>query len=372
MSNQLKVYLPGLNGIRAIAALAVVFSHTVLSFPAFGLHTTVFGVDSSGHLQGIPLAGHGVTMFFTLSGFLITYLLLLEKETGSINIRDFYIRRILRIWPLYYLYLFIGIIVLVIFNYQFPWRSMPFYVFLAANIPFTLHTSIPIINHFWSIGVEEQFYLFFPHLAKLQNRKFLSMLIVLLGIMLIAKLSFYILSRKGYSSLPLEALNVTSFHIMFIGAIGGVLFYLKNPLFIKITTHIATQIICWIIVFLIAINKFTLPALIHPELVSLSTLCIIIGQISGGKKVINLENGILNFLGKISYGIYIIHVLVLVLLSKMWPQLNDNVWTYIWLSCLVLFLTVTLSYLSYEYYEKPFLRLKSRFGVIKSGSDNKS
>lgn len=89
--------MSGLNGIRAIAAISVLISHMNESLSFFGLS----------NLQGLDLAGFGVTMFFALSGYLITYLLLLEKrDYARINVGQFYIRRILRIWPLYYFFLF--------------------------------------------------------------------------------------------------------------------------------------------------------------------------------------------------------------------------------------------------------------------------
>src|SRR5574337_816257 len=95
------VYFPGFNGVRFFAAILVLVDHTELFRSYIGFDT--FWADNfSSHLGAL-----GVTIFFVLSGFLITYLLLCErKEFNTINIRDFYLRRILRIWPLYYLILF--------------------------------------------------------------------------------------------------------------------------------------------------------------------------------------------------------------------------------------------------------------------------
>jgi peptidoglycan/LPS O-acetylase OafA/YrhL len=97
------LHLRGLNGIRAIAAVAVLISHISLALPLFGLDPLF--TDKKGEPAGVLMASYGVTMFFVLSGFLITYLLLQEKEIQQIHIRHFYFRRILRIWPLYYLFL---------------------------------------------------------------------------------------------------------------------------------------------------------------------------------------------------------------------------------------------------------------------------
>lgn len=113
------VFLSGLNGIRTIAAIGVMVSHINLALNKFNItNTSLFGFNKEHKPGGWLLGEHGVTMFFVLSGFLITFLLYKEFEkTGTINIKAFYIRRILRIWPLYYLYFFIAIItVFVLFG----------------------------------------------------------------------------------------------------------------------------------------------------------------------------------------------------------------------------------------------------------------
>lgn len=92
------IHLPGLNGLRAIAALSVVIAHS-----------TQEGISDFGlpWLFNIPLAGYSVTLFFVISGFLITYLLVNEFDrTDTVNVGKFYVRRILRIWPIYYLFIY--------------------------------------------------------------------------------------------------------------------------------------------------------------------------------------------------------------------------------------------------------------------------
>src|SRR5689334_8705907 len=101
------IYLKGLNGIRTIAAFGVLLAHLKL-----------WASDLKNTINENPWGPFGVTMFFALSGFLITYLLLKEKDqsNGKIAIRKFYVRRILRIWPLYFLYLFICLTALFVEN----------------------------------------------------------------------------------------------------------------------------------------------------------------------------------------------------------------------------------------------------------------
>ncbi len=161
------IHLKGLNGIRAIAALSVIIAHITGELQNFGLDDSIFGLDSNGVRASILMASYGVTMFFALSGFLITYLLLIEKKKkDSIDIKKFYIRRILRIWPLYYFYIIIVLVVYLIFGIDYNEEMMPFYILLAANIPLIIQSSLPFIGHLWSIGVEEQFYLFWPWIFK--------------------------------------------------------------------------------------------------------------------------------------------------------------------------------------------------------------
>lgn len=140
------IYLPGLNGIRAIAAIAVLISHISLAIDKLGISFALFGFEENGKPKGYLLASHGVTMFFVLSGFLITYLLLLEKESHEINIKKFYFRRILRIWPLYYLYLILCLLTMIIFGMGINFHSLAFYIFFAANIPFIFQLTLPYLN----------------------------------------------------------------------------------------------------------------------------------------------------------------------------------------------------------------------------------
>ncbi len=148
-------HLPGLNGIRALAALIVLFSH-IWQFQYW------FGFD---HPTFLPYkaASLGVTLFFVLSGYLITYLLILKKEwLKTIALRKFYLRRILHIWPLYYLIL-TGCVLLVNDSLS---RCAIYCFFLMPNLSVALACLPPVIVPLWSIGVEEQFYLCWPILMK--------------------------------------------------------------------------------------------------------------------------------------------------------------------------------------------------------------
>lgn len=333
----------------------------------FGLNSAIFGLGADGKPRGIDLAGHGVTIFFTLSGFLITYLLLKEKELQPLNVKNFYLRRLLRIWPLYYLYMALCLITCYLYGIPYNQSALPFYLFLAANIPFITENTIPFLAHFWSLGVEEQFYLFFPQIAKLSNRRLLKIAIGLIAILLLLKCFFWVLYTKYSFPIPFMALTVTRIHIMLIGVVAALFYYQNNTFFIRFATRKGIQIVCWLSIFIIAINRFHIASVIDSELIAGITVLIIIGQITKVNRVVNLENDIFDFLGKISYGLYVLHPLVLFYMSKLIGRFSTpSLLNYILVYTLTLSVSIGMAYLSYEYYEKWFLRLKERYAIIKS------
>ena len=190
--NEKPIHLTGLNGLRAMAAISVMFSH---------IFQKTFGDWGVTGLT-IPVFGGGVTLFFVISGFLITYLLLKElKITNQVDIKRFYLRRILRIWPLYYGYLFVAIILLFGFGLSSDIlnKNLLYYLFFSANVPFFFGNGIWIIVHYWSIGVEEQFYLFWPWLIKISKKRFLTTAILVLILWFSLKYGSWIFFSKESS-----------------------------------------------------------------------------------------------------------------------------------------------------------------------------
>jgi peptidoglycan/LPS O-acetylase OafA/YrhL len=156
---------------------------------------------------------------------------------------------------------------------------------------------------------------------------------------------------------------------MLIGAWGALLYYNSNPFFIRLFTHKASQVFAWIIICLIAINRFHFASVLDNELVSGVAVILIIGQITRINRIINLENNLFDFLGKISYGIYVIHPLVIFGFSKLIGDITlNNGYKYLLVYSSIIGTTILLSYLSYEYFEKWFLRLKHKYTVIKTSA----
>ncbi len=374
MENQ-KIYFPNLNGLRFIAAFLVIIHHIEQIKLAFYLESyfkTIRFVDVIGKL--------GVVLFFVLSGFLITYLLLVEEKVRKkINVRKFYIRRIIRIWPLYYL-----IIILAFF--VFPYIKVfiiPGYekeiIFANFNIKLLLYAIffpnlvsgligiVPYASHTWSIGTEEQFYLVWPVILKyFKKYRILLMLFIVVFYLLFAQFLLTNYSKNlPYRLILIEFWKSFNMDCMAIGGIFAILLFqknkiinlLKNNLFFYISLCIAILlIICGI-----SFKNF------HNEIYSILFGIIILNFATNDTIKINLENRFFNYLGNISYGIYMYHPIAIVLSIAFCKSINFNTnWIIYPLSFI---LTVIIAGLSYKYFESFFLKFKDKFSVILSGNN---
>lgn len=355
----LKVQLKGLNGIRAIAAMAVVIFHIGVELKSFGFEFTT----------RTDLGGFGVSMFFALSGFLITYLLLIEKKNFSgVNVKDFYIRRVLRIWPLYFFYLALAVLTTYIYQRELLPGSLAYYLLLGANIPYIFGTYLPLLIHYWSLGVEEQFYLFWPWVIK-KTKNILRFLIIFTVVFVVIKLGLRYLYAISEYKWPYQAWHITRFDCMTIGATGAYFFYHKNKLFFRLVYSIPAQLVAWGVIVLLLFNKFHIISVLDSEFVAALTVVLIVNVSSNKKTLINLDKPVFNFLGKISYGIYVYHMLV-IFYTVHWlgffiRQL-DPIPRYIFVFAFIPLVTFLVAYLSYEFFEKRFLRIKSRYARVKS------
>jgi peptidoglycan/LPS O-acetylase OafA/YrhL len=362
------LYFPGLNGLRAIAATGILLLHITGGLFDFGLKPDIFLDSVHGNANIVflqRLAAYCVSMFFSISGFVIAYLLLEEKKTGDINVKKFYVRRMLRLWPLYFLYILLTIITNYIFDISYNKSQLFFYIFLMSNIPFAFGNAILLVSHFWTLGVEQQFYLFIPNWVKRIKHLF-TCTVLLFGIFMLLKMSFKLLAAQPICAKLYFFLNTSRYQCLLIGVIFAILYYNKNALFLKITTHIFTQIFAWLILVLVFTDSFRFPYFLIQEIVTTATCIIIIAQVMEKNRIINLENKIFNFLGKISYGIYVVHPLITLYVSKIIHFDSEKFINYIIVYGLCVAATLVVSYLSHEYFEKWFLKLKINYITVKS------
>lgn len=369
MSNN--IFFPGLNGLRFFSALAVVITHIELTKDKFGFEN--YWDNILIHNLGII----GVSFFFVLSGFLITYLMLVEKSKfGKISIKNFYIRRVLRIWPLYFLILILGFFILPNFT-SIPYFSenftinfsenLVFYLLILPNIAFSIYPAVPLIGQSWSIGVEEQFYLIWPLFFTFIKSFSIKLLLILLALILIVKvyiLCVYMNNQTVEWLLALKKfLAMSKFENMIIGAIGAICLFKK----MKIIKLISNNISLFISFIGLALTTMYLPNIFRDGMHIIHGLffvVIIINISTYDKSFIKLENRFLNFLGRISYGIYMYHLIVVYFVLKCLNQtplsINSLLANFLLYSISIL-VTIFVSYMSYTFIEKKFLTIKSRF-----------
>ncbi len=370
-------YFSGLNALRFFAAFLVVLHHAEqvkLKYGVFNLKE--FSLFNNG--------GLAVTFFFVLSGFLITFLLLKEHaKKNTISIRKFYIRRILRIWPLYFLLVLIGTIILPLIlsfidtqfelNYSF-YDVFLYYVFFT---PFMVNILFGggLLEPLWSIGVEELFYIYWAPLFKKLKKHF----VVIITLVILIKLSLLLFFEYSdyRNSTSHQVIKILKFEAMAIGGLFSYLIYHSKKEIGKmgIFSKPAQIVILFFILLRIGfVNKLIETAPIFKQIFKtfilsdlLMMLCfvwIIINVSLNPKKIINLDLKPLNFLGEISYGIYMYHLLVIftviVGLKSILNSFSPITSTLLFYSIITVGIVITSS-LSKRFFEDPFLRFKERF-----------
>jgi len=343
-------HLPGLNGIRAIACL-MVFYHHVNSI--LGKYYSFSAEDS------LYLGPLGVTCFFTLSGFLITTLLLKEKTTyNDIDLKKFYIRRILRIWPLYFLIIIIGSLIFLMHPQQGEKASyFYFYIFFVGNLAYSMGRAIWSINVLWSVGVEEQFYAFWPFIIRSNNvlKSILIFLIAFLGIKLYA---------KHLGSWPYNLAMNTGIDCMAIGALFAYANF-KSWSFLKLFYYRIIQVLAWGAFISSFVWRFHISTFIDNEAYSLIIGIIILNVSCNPATIFTLENSVLKYLGKISYGIYAYHMLIILAWTIFFvPDRQHHPASGFFIPFAILGITILVAHISYFYFEKRFLERKHRYSTI--------
>ena len=339
--------MPGLDGLRGLAVIAVVWHH---SHPGYA---------------GLPISRNGflgVDVFFVLSGFLITTLLLIEKSlTGAISLRNFYIRRSLRIFPLYYLVLaFLSVYFMlsgaasnaVAFLRELPWHASytSNWVHLQSMMAIT-----------WSLSTEEQFYLVWPPLLAWLGTRSLCLVVVFLAIN--QAVNFGELDAALTSiSIPYEELSILQ--ITFTPILLGVL--LAFAIRLAAFRRLIERLPAWapLVACVVALALANVPGDLRgwPRLsFHLATSCVI------ALVVLRSESGVaralewrpLAYVGTVSYGVYLLHKLVLHVVNRGLDAAALNASEPLFVMGLLG--TVGLAALSYRYFETPILSLKARF-----------
>ncbi len=374
MSQKNKVYFENLNAIRFIAAFLVIICH-VEELKDF------FGIDRVLDISQNRLIGRiGVVLFFVLSGFLITFLLFKEKEvTNTISVKKFYIRRMLRIWPLYFFIVlftffvvpFVSFLVVDGYDKNLLWSHLPtklfLYVAFLPNLVCAIYGKIPYVAITWSIGAEEQFYLIWPWLNKKIKNKWLLMFSIIGGYFLVKRYMFFL-----PHSMHLVFKNFWAMTLIDCMAIGGVfatLLYQDNAIVNKIKSILYYKIVQWFVlllsIYLVYID-FKLKDY-YCEIYSVLFGILILNFASNPKRIFSMENKVLNYLGKISYGLYIYHYILIIIVLRFCHEFSiQNNFVYFIFSFI---LTIIVASLSYKYFEKRFIDKKVAYSDVLSGEN---
>lgn len=381
-NNTAKVYFPGLNGLRFLAALLVIIGHIEMfkgrwSYPNIWRQPLVF---TFGDL--------GVDFFFVLSGFLITYLLFVEKETTrTVAVGAFLLRRVFRIWPLYFLIVILAFFVLPQLSFfEMPyfsrmleenfWSKLLLFVFILPNVALAFFPTVPYAGMSWSIGVEEQFYILWPLLIKYTRKPLRTILMVIGGFigLKVAMVGLLIIFPGDEALLKWKELIVmTRIECMAIGAIGAYLLYFRQEKWLRVIYHRTVQ---WGALMSLIPLVYLIPEALSDGnhiIFSAIFLIIVMNVASNPHSILKLETPLLHFLGKISFGLYMYHmILIVVAINWLKPMYEWN--TQLWNVCLYglsICFTIVIAALSYEYVEKPFIKLKRRYTRVVSGEDAK-
>ena len=373
-----KIYFPGLNALRFFAASLVVIHHAETIRLKFDMPNLKYlSIFNNGMLA--------VSFFFVLSGFLITFLLMSEIErTETVSIRHFYVRRVLRIWPLYYLLVIIGLFIIPTFlgiigyDYKMPYDTATAGVLFLFFLSFVVNTMFGshLLEPLWSIGVEEFFYLIWAPLAKFSKHKILNALIFVFILKTLLNIFFTQNTEGAYFNFTKEIVTSLKFELMAIGGIGAWFVARKRAV---VERHWLFSLPAQIILLtVILLRLFFHNSLINNELYKIFfNTSIITGIVEGllflwlilnvsvnPKTITKLQNRWLDFLGEISYGIYMYQMLVIfasvLMLKKILLANTPSVSTLIFYAFISVAI-ISISWLSKRFFEDWFLKLKDRF-----------
>lgn len=370
-----KEYFNRLDSLRFLAFFLVLINHFTkfLNFPS--------SVNTPGTITFtyFQVGDLGVAFFFVLSGFLITYLLEKERlQTGLISLKNFYVRRILRIWPLYFLVICIILILSAsVKNFSFYKISIDhseffaYLLFVGNFFKAFYRTSNEMIAVLWSVAVEEQFYLVWPIIFVL-FRKYLSWI-----------LGFGIIISMIYRYHFANNFEVREFHTfcvmvyLLVGAWAG-LYGKKHKIWFERNYRktICLSFICFLVLVSIrGIFKYAYPPIFiafDGLLFGLIFVFIILSSAFGIRNSSQKKwiSKITEHLGAISYGLYVYHLIALSIVLWVFSSFgfdftNMNFYKFAIIILSSLILVISIASLSFTFIEKPFLELKEKF-IVKS------
>jgi peptidoglycan/LPS O-acetylase OafA/YrhL len=360
-------YFRELNSLRFIGFIGIFFGHVFFNHNIELISSRFYIIlQKYGKILGFV----SLDSFFVLSSFLITWKALEELQfSKNFNLKYFLIRRSLRIWPLYFLVVFLGFMTIYI-SYYFNevTNELPsFYSFLFFILNYDIikngYEFLFFMVFLWSISVEEQFYVFWALVLKWFNKKLLAISIILI----ISSLMFRCFYLK--ETLHLNFNTLSTLGNFGIGAIIALFAFKKNKLYRIVKDLSSVQIL--LIYLIMAVVFIAAPKLLEFDLFiifqrlifSIFFAFIILEQSYCDNSILKFSRiRFFDFFGKISFGLYCYHGIVITIILNF--NYNDSlVFNILVYPILIFILTLLVSYVSYRFYETKFLKLKSKFSL---------
>lgn len=378
VTKEARFYRPELDVLRFMAFMSVFFCHALPFDNAKHAHAGRVWQ----WMQNVREAGNfGVCLFFLLSAYLITELLRREYlKTRSVHLRAFYLRRILRIWPLYFSVLFVvGGVGVFVQPLHMPGPQFLAYLIFVGNWYAILSPAIHNpLSWLWSISVEEQFYVVWPTMAKLGGMRTItigSLICLPLSLLTIALVERF----QQHPDVTLWLNGVVQFQFFAWGALLAVLLSGTMPDLSR-TARAALAVAgcgCWLAASGICLLKRPdvdpglMKICVGYELVAAGCVCFFLSAL--GASISGIPKLII-YLGKISYGLYVFHELALSAMTALRQHIEQSlslrtgVASMLFLADRIcgLGITIAAGTLSYKFIETPFLNLKNRFTFVRS------
>jgi peptidoglycan/LPS O-acetylase OafA/YrhL len=373
-----RFYRPELDALRFGAFLCVFACHG-LPFPG-GMHSAALEGPAWRMMQAVREAGNfGVSLFFVLSAYLITELMRREKlATDDLHLKAFYLRRILRIWPLYFFVLILSLALGAFVPALHMGTSQVLAnLFFSGNWYIAAHPgAVLALSYLWSISAEEQFYILWPGVVKIAGRMRPGMLAIPAVCMPVSIAAIVIvMQHQQHADVTVWLNSFVQFQFFALGAIFAFALRGEAPMLSQRTR--ATLSICGAVAWILASGVCHIKApnaqvgplrmCVGYELVALGCALFFFAALGISA---NRVPKFASYLGKISYGLYVFHGMAMMMTTtvRKWAEHGgrDPLPAYAADRVAALTITIMLAALSYKYLETPFLRLKDRFAVIQS------
>ena len=348
-------HLPSLDGLRAISIIVVIFFHVLMSFKTrFSFHS---------------VANLGVQFFFVISGFLITTLLIKERILkGDISLRSFYIRRFLRIIPVAFLYLLVVLILNAVLKLH-----LDLFLVLASFLfirNFFINSSgvNHLTTHYWSLAIEEQFYLIFPFILKKNHRGYIFFLIGIISFSVLVDLLSYASNLNFDSHFCLVYLVgfLTQFQGIAVGSLAAIAVFNANISFNRMDKA-TLNIGLLLLIILLSLYQGPFSNVINILKCGLFAVILILNLNASNNLFFKMLNsGPMKLIGVLSYSLYIwqqpfTQGLTYANQSDLMKHFDHKGQIDIVITLASLILLGLVGYVSYYFYERKFLKLRDKF-----------